>query len=101
MTSVLAPFTTTTSATNVWGRPSGTGCAVGLASLAGMAAAALLSGPVILVGWLGSRHPVALGIAVALSVAYGLVVWQAGLSLAARRLNGRYPEMLERLSPRV
>ena len=101
LTSVLAPFTTTTSATNVWGRPSGTGCAVGLASLAGMAAVALLSTPVVVVVWLGSRHPVALGIAAALSLAYGLLVWQAGLSLAARRLNGRYPEMLERLSPRV
>jgi hypothetical protein len=101
VTSVLAPFPVMASSGNAWGKSAGAGCAVGLTSLTGMAVVGLITAPVVAGVFLTKDRGAALGLVAAAAVAYGLVVWRTGLALAGKRLNGRYPEMLERLSPRT
>jgi hypothetical protein len=66
-----------------------------------MAVVGLITAPVVAGVFLTKDRGAALGIVAAAAVAYGLVVWRTGLALAGKRLDGRYPEMLDRLSPRT
>lgn len=99
--SVLAPQPVP-EGTNPWASGNtGQGCSTGLITLLGMGVMAVLCVPVIiaavaaLVVW--PPGLVAVGLA---AVVYGYVLWRVSLAMAARRAEGRLPELLDAISPK-
>ncbi len=99
--SVLAPQPVP-EGTNPWASGNtGQGCATGLITLLGMGVMAVLCVPVVIavVGALAVWRPGLVAVSL-VTVAYGYVLWRAGLAMAARRAEGRLPELLEAISPK-
>ena len=99
--SVLNPVPMVES-TNPWAvGGTGQGCAAGLVHLAGLLALQLLVLPVAVVAVATAvMWRPALAVTSAVAVGYGYLLWRVGIHMAARRAEGRIPELLEALSPR-
>jgi ABC-2 type transport system permease protein len=98
-TSAWAAFPLPETSSNLWAARPGQGCVTGLALLAGMAAQALLTVPVVVaVAVAAGTAPAALPLVSAAAAAYGLALWWAGLQIAAESVGRRSPELLAVLS---
>ena len=97
--SILVPLPSPESLTNAWGTQAGQGCTTGLLSLLVLAVEAALAAPIVLPALTLNGVTARLAIITG-AVAYGAIVYSAGLALAVRLGRTRGPELLERIGPR-
>lgn len=79
---------------------SGKGCITGVYSVGGLLAVGLVAAPVLVPCMVWPGRIWALPLAV-VGLAYGAGIWTLGVTLGARRLAGRGPELLAELAPRA
>lgn len=99
--SVRLPIPMPDSSTNLWASRGDQGCGTGLVMQLVFVLNVALAAPVGALVFAGVRfwRPL-LWVAAAFALAYGLLVYRAGLGLAAAWLRDHQPELLENLSPR-
>jgi ABC-2 type transport system permease protein len=97
--SILVPIPAPDSAANLWATQGGQGCTNGLLSLLVLAVEAAVAVPMVVPALI--VHGAGLRAAVVVAgMAYGAVLYSAGLGLAVRIGRNRGPELLEAISPR-
>jgi len=97
--SILVPLPSPESATNAWGTQAVQGWTTGLLSLLVLGVEAVLAAPIVLPARVVHGVPARLAVVTG-ALAYGAVVYSAGLALSVRIGRSRGPELLERIGPR-